>query len=187
MAEKESIWKKFLSKHWKMFAFFVVASILAISGAIYVFLWYVADAQAIGLVPETLGLWSIGYVVTFLIRLILWEVLFIIIPVFIFVVAIYYLWWKKLPDTERKEYKRKHLFGKKSQSRDGGTAISILINVFFIIKVYLDNNWNLAFAEWEFDYLIYSYLTALLWVAVIFGIPICLGIIWWINREMKKD
>ncbi len=41
----EKIWKKFLRKHWKMLVLFVGAAILAIAGAILVFLWFVGDAQ----------------------------------------------------------------------------------------------------------------------------------------------
>ena len=182
----EKIWKKFLRTHWKILVLFVVAAILAIAGAILVFLWFVGDAQVTSLVPATVGLWTIGYLVTFLLHLIFWEVLFIGIPVIITVAAIYFLWWKKIPDEERKEYRRRHLFGKRSRRTDGGGAISLLVNIVFIIKVYLDGNWNVPFATWTFDYLVYSYLWALIWILIIFGIPILLGGTWWIRREMKK-
>jgi len=182
----EKIWKKFLRKHWKMFVLFVVAALLVIAGAILVFLWFVGDAQVTSLVPATVGLWTLGYLVTFLLYLIFWEVLFIGIPVIITVAAIYFLWWKKISDEERKEYRRRHLFGKSSRRTDGGGAISLLVNIVFIIKVYLDGNWNVPFATWTFDYLVYSYLWALLWILIIFGIPILLGGTWWIRREMKK-
>ena len=182
----EKIWKKFLRKHWKMLVLFVVAAILAIAGAILVFLWFVGDAQVTSLVPATVGLWTIGYLVTFLLHLIFWEVLFIGIPVIITVVAIYFLWLKKIPDEERKEYRHEHLFGKRSRRTDGGGAISLLVNIVFIIKVYLDGNWNVPFTTWTFDYLVYSYLWALIWILIIFGIPILLGGTWWIRREMKK-
>ncbi len=38
-------WKKFLRKHWKAAAVFVVAAILALTGAIYVYLWFVGEAK----------------------------------------------------------------------------------------------------------------------------------------------
>ncbi|MDH5495115.1 MAG: hypothetical protein OEY24_05380, partial [Candidatus Bathyarchaeota archaeon] len=81
------IWKKFLRKHWNMLVLFVVGAILASIGAILVYLWFVGDAQSTGLVPTTLRLWTMGHLVTFLLRLILWEVLFIGIPVIIAAVA----------------------------------------------------------------------------------------------------
>ena len=183
----DEIWKKFLRKHWKMLVLFVIGAILASIGAILVYLWFVGDAQLTGLVPATLGLWTMGHLVTFLLHLILWEVLFIGVPVILAIVIIIFLWWKKLPDEERKEYRRGHLFsGTRSRRTNGGEGISLLVFIAFIIKVFIDGNWNVAFATWTFDYLVYSCLLVLIWVLIIFGIPIGLGGIWWIRREMKK-
>ena len=55
-----SDWKRFMGKHWRTVATFVVAAILAVGSAVYVFLWFVGDAQSTGLVPRTLGLWTMG-------------------------------------------------------------------------------------------------------------------------------
>jgi hypothetical protein len=183
----DKIWKKFLRKHWQMIVLFIVVAILAFIGAIYVYLWFVEEAQLTGLVPVTLGSWSMGHIITFLLHLIFWEVLYIGIPVIIAIAAIYFLWWKKLPDEERKEYKKKHLFGKRSRKTEGGEGITFLIFIAFCIKVYLDGNWNIAIATWKFDYLVYSYLWALIWILIIFGIPIAIGVTWWIRHEMKKE
>ena len=182
----DKIWTKFLRNHWKILVVFVIAAIVFIAGALVIFVWFMEDAQLTGLVPLTLDLWTMEYLVTFLLHLIFWEILFIIIPVIITIVAIYLLWWKRLPEEERKEYKSGHLFGKHSKKTDGGGAISLLINIGFIIKVYLDGNWDVAFATWKFDYLINTWLWALVWILIIFGIPILLGAIWWISNKMKK-
>jgi len=183
----DKVWKKFLSKHFKMFVLFIVGAILAAMCAIYVFLWFVEEAQVTDLVPETLDLWSMSYLVTFLLNLLFWEFVFIVIPVIIAVAAIYFLWWKKLPDAERQEYKDGHLFGKSSTRSDGGSAITFLINIAFIIKVYYDGNWEKPFADWTFDYLVYSYLWALIWILIIIGIPILIGGTWWIFSGMRKE
>ena len=182
----DKIWKKFLGKHFKMFVLFVVSAILAFMGVIFVFLWFVEDAQLTGLIPEALSLWTMGYFVTFLLHLIFWMILLIGIPTILAVAAIYFLWWKKLPDDERKEYREEHLFGKRSARKDGGEGITFLVNIAFVIKVYLDGNWDVPFATWKFDYLVYSYLTALIWVLLIFGIPIAIGGTWWLLYGMKK-
>jgi len=55
-----SDWKKFMGKHWRIVATFVVAAILAVASAVYVFLWFVGNAQSTGLVPRTLGLWTMA-------------------------------------------------------------------------------------------------------------------------------
>jgi hypothetical protein len=177
-----SDWKKFLRKHWNMVALFVVAVILAVVGAVYVFLWFVGDAQSTAMVPSTLGLWTMGNLVTFILHLIFWELLFIGVPAIIGAV-IGWQWWKRLPDEERQEY---HFFGKRSRTTSGGSGVSILFFIAFAIKVYVDGNWNVAISTWTLDYVVYSMLTILVWGLVIFGIPIAIGVIWWIRHEMKK-
>jgi len=176
-----------LRKHWKMVILFVIGAILALIGAILVFLRFVGDAQLTGLVPEMLGLWTMKHLVTFVLHLIFWEVLYIGIPVIIAIAIIFFLWWKRLPDEEREEYKRKNLFGTGSRSTSGGQGISLVIFIAFIIKVFRDGKWNVPIADWTFDYLVYSYLRALIWVVIIFGIPIAIGGIGWIFYKMKKN
>jgi hypothetical protein len=182
----KKIWKKFLSNHWKILIVFSIIAAILVIGAIYVYLWFVGEAQSTALVPTTLNLWSMGHIITFIIHLIFWELIFIGIPAAIVAAAAYGLWWKRIPEKERKEYKEKNLFGKRSKRTDGEGAISFLIFIFFCIKVYLDGNWNVAIASWEFDYLVYSCLWALIWVLVIFGIPMLIGGLLWLNHEMSK-
>ena len=189
MTETESkigskVWKEFLRKHWNMVVLFVVGAILLSIGAVLVCLWFVGHAQLTGLVPGTLDLWTMGNIVTFLLHVILWEVPLIGVAIALVVVA--WLWWKKLPDEEREEYERAHIFGTPSKKTSGGGAISLLVNIAFCIKVFTDGNWNVAFATWTFDYLVYSYLWALIWILIIFGIPMVLGGLLWIGYEMKK-
>ena len=188
MTETESendskVWKKFLRKHWNIVVLFVVGAILVAIGAILVYLWFVGDAQSTGLVPITLGLWTMGHLVAFILHLIFWEVLFIGVPAILAAVA-GWLWWRRLPDEEKKEY---HFFGTRSRATSGGGgAMSLLFWIAFAIKVFTDGKWNVAFATWTFDYLVHACITALIWILIILGIPVTLGIIWWINHEMKK-
>lgn len=183
----EKIWEIFVRKHWKMLAVFIIAAVIALICAVLVFIWFVGDAQATGLVPQTLNLWTMGYLVTFILHVLLWEIIFIGIPVIVFIALIYFLWWKKLPTEERNEYRKKHLFGKKSRRRDGSGAFTFLVNIGFVIKIYIDGNWNVPFASWTFNYLVYSYLWVIFWMAVIFGIPLTIGLIWWVFSKVKKN
>jgi len=176
-------WKKFLKKHWTMFALFVVAAILAAAGAIYVFLWFVGDAQSTGMIPSTLGQWTMDNIVTFILHTIFWELVIIGIPVIIAAVA-GWLWWRRLPNDEKKEY---HLFGKRSRTTSEGSGISLLFFIAFCIKVFIDDNWNVAIGTWTFDYVVDSMISILIWSVIIFGIPIAIGAIWWIRHEMKKE
>jgi len=176
-------WKKFLRKHLNMVALFIVAVILASVAAIYVFLWFVGNAQSTDMVPATLGLWTMRHLITFIIYAIFWELLLIGIPAVLAAVA-GWLWWRRLPSDEKKEY---HFFGRRSRATSGGGgAVSLLLFIAFCIKVYIDGNWNVAFAFWTLDYVVYSMLWILIWILVIFGIPAAIGVIWWIRHEMRK-
>ena len=175
-------WKQFLRKHWNVLGLFIVAVVLASVGAVYVFLWFVGDAQSTGLVPRTLGLWTMGNLVTFILYAIFWELLLIGVPAIVGAV-VGWLWWRNLPSEEKKEY---HFFGRRSRATRGGGGISLLFFIAFCIKVYVDGNWNVAIATWTFDYVVYSMLWILIWILVIFGIPAAIGVTWWIRHEMKK-
>lgn len=186
MTDNEKIWKKFLKNHWKMLAIIIVGAVLAFIGAIYVFIWFIGEAQVMGLAPMFLGLWSMGNIIAFLLHLIFWEAVYIGIPVSIAAVATYFIWWKKIPEKERKEYRRAHFFGKRSKRTDGGGAISFLIFIAFCILIYLDGNWNVAIGIWKFEYLTHTCLWAFIWVLIIFGIPMLIGGTWWLHHKMKK-
>jgi hypothetical protein len=180
--ESSSDWKKFIRRHWKIVAIFVAAGILALTGAVYVFLWFVGNAQSTLMIPSTLGLWTMNNVVTFILNAIFWELLFIGVPAIIGAVA-GWQWWKRLPDEERKEYQ---FSGKRSQTTRGEGGVSALFFIAFCIKVFIDGNWNVAIANWTLDYVVGSMISILIWSIIIFGIPATIGIPWWIHHEMNK-
>jgi hypothetical protein len=120
--EKNSNWKKFLKNHWNIAVIFLAAGILAIIAAVYVFLWFVANAQATGLVPPNLGMWTMGNLITFILHAIFWELLLIGIPIAI-AGTLGWQWWKRLPEEEKR-----NLSWKRSKSSNAGEAISPLLS-----------------------------------------------------------
>ncbi len=175
-------WRRFLKHHWNMLVFWVIAAVIVVVGAVLVYLWFVGDAQSTNMVPRILEDWTMAHMITFILHLIFWELLIIGIPVAVAAIA-GWLWWKQIPDEERKEYQ---FFGKGSRTESGGGGISFLFFVAFCIKVYIDGNWNVAIASWTLDYVVDSMITILVWGAIIFGIPaIIIGLIW-LSHEIKK-
>ena len=175
-------WKKFLRKHWGIVALFVVVGVLAIIGVFYVLLWFVKDAETTGLVPSTLALWTMANLVSFILYLVFWELVFIGLPVLI-VGLLGWTWWRRLPSKEKEEYEP---FGRGSRRGRAGGGLSALVFIGFLIKVYVDGYWNVAISTWTLDYVVGSVITVIVWMAVIFGIPATIVGLLWIRREMHK-
>jgi hypothetical protein len=177
-----SNWKWFMRKHWGVVGIFVVACALAFAFSVYVFLWFVSNAESTGLVPTSLGLWTMANLVSFILNLILWELVLVGIPVAVGALVAW-LWWRRLPLDERKDLH----FGRGSRTTGGSGGVSLFFFIAFCIKVYLDGKWNVAIGTWTLDYVVNSMVLILEWVVVVFGIPIAIGLVWWIRHEMKKS
>lgn len=189
----EERWKKFLKNHWKISLLIAGGLVIAVIGAIYVFLWRTTGPEAIAQYPPTLDLWTVGYIITLVLNVILWEFLIIGIPVIAAAIIIFLLWWNKLPAEEKQEYSgspKEKGTRKKIPARRGSGIFGFLVTITWLIIIYINGNWNVTFANWNYTYLIYSVLAAILWDLIIFGIPIAvlvgIYLIWWSRRELKK-
>lgn len=177
-----SDWKRFMRKHWRIVATIGVAGILVVAATIDVFLWFVGNAQSSGLVPGTLGLWTMANLVNFILYAIFWELLLVGIPVVVAVVVGWVL-WKRLPIGELRGYR---LFRKRSRTSRGGGGVSLFFFIAFCIKVYLDGNWNVPISTWTLDYVVGTMVLILEWTLIILGIPAAIAAIWWTRYKMKK-
>ena len=82
-----------MRRHWRVAAFLVFGAALVFAGSVYVFLWFVGNAESSGQVPITLGLWTTSHLVTFILYAVFWEPLPVGIPIVIAVVM-GWQWWK---------------------------------------------------------------------------------------------
>jgi len=174
-----SDWRIFMRRHMGAIAALVVAAALVIAWSAYIFWWFTGNAQSSGLVPGTLGLWTMGNLVSFILYAIFWELLLVGVPVIIGV-AVIWQWWRRLPDEERLTYR----FWR-SRSARGSGGVSFLIFIAFCLKVYLDGNWNVPISSFTLNYVVWSVITILEWAAVILGIPAAIALAWWLSREMR--
>jgi hypothetical protein len=175
-------WKKFLKNHWGMAVAAGAACALLMAGAVLVYLWFAKEAQLSGLVPASLGMWSMGNVVMFCLHLVFWELVLIGIPAAAGAVVAW-LWWKRLPEEERKAYR---FSDKSSKASRTGSGCSTLLFIAFCIKVYIDGNWNAPIGSYSLDYVVSSVVTILAWGLVIIGIPAAIGGIWYLRREISR-
>lgn len=173
-------WRGFLRRHWKMTLAIIGEAVVATVAAILVFLWVVADAQATGLVPAGLGAWTVGHVLTFLLSVVLWELLLVASWTIPIAAAAYFLWYRRLPGEERRA-----LEGGPRRSRSTGEngGISFFIAVVWFVLVWIDGKWNRAFQDWTFNDWVYSWVAAGLVVLVILGIPAVIFVLWSLSRE----
>ncbi|MGY5878756.1 MAG: hypothetical protein RTV31_00840 [Candidatus Thorarchaeota archaeon] len=171
--------KKFVRTHWRMMAVIAVFGTIAAAAGLYVALWFVASTQAVGFVPAAIGQWTIGYAINFILHLIFWELLLVGNWVLVIVAIIFTQWYNKLPEEERRE-------SSKGNSRKESNAFSFLVGLTWLIVIWLDGNWSLAFESWSVNYMVYSCLAALFWDLLIFGIPIALFFIWWIRKDTAE-
>ena len=173
-------WEKFVRRHWKMTLSLVGGIAVAAVATLLVFLWVVADAQATGLVPSGLGAWTVGYVLAFILKVILWELILVASWVIPIALAAYFLWYKRLADDERREYEGVPRRGR-SAGTDGG--ISFFIALVWFVIVWIDGRWNLAFQNWTINDWVYSWIVAGLVVLLIVGIPAIIYLVWALGRK----
>lgn len=179
MSVEESDWRSFVRRHWGATAMFALAAALVFVWGVYVFLWFVGDAQSSGMVPGTLGLWTMANLVTFVLYAVFWELL--LVGVLVAIVAVVgWQWWRRLDDEEWKGQ-----FGGRKRSASSG-GVSLLFFIGFCLKVFIDGKWNTPIATFTLNYVVGAMITILEWGVIIFGIPIAIGLIWWISLGMKK-
>ena len=170
--KKRESWTKFVKRHKEMTAFMVIGVAIAAVTTVLVFLSVVANAQAAGLVPMELGLWSVSYFITFVIHLLFWEAAFVASWLIPLSLIIYFAWYKELPEKERKEYEG----SKCRKSKDNG--FSFFIGLIWLVIVWVGGKWDLAFQAWTFNDWIFTWLSAGLWALLIVGIPGTMYVIW---------
>ena len=176
----DSEWRSFLRKHWQAVGLFVLGAALAFAWAVYVFVWFADNAQSSNLVPGTLGLWTMGNLVSFIVYAILWGLLLVGVPVAI-AGFLGWQWWKKQPEAEKMDY---HFGGRKRATGGGGGSLFFFIA--FCIKVYADGKWNIPISTFTLDYVVGSIVTILVLVAIVVGIGAAIGLAWWTRHEMKR-
>lgn len=172
-------WKAFVRRHWKLVLAAVGGIAAAAAAALAVFLWVVANTQASGLVPSGLGDWTTGSLVTFLLNVILWELLLVATWVVPIAAASFFLWYKKLPAEERQELEGRP---RRGRAAGGGGGISFFVGLVWLVIVWTDGRWNLAFKDWTFNQLVDSWIAAGLVVLLIAGVPGLLYLAWVLRK-----
>ena len=168
-------WKAFVRRHWRLVLAAVGGIAAAGAAALAVFLWVVATTQANGLVPSGLRDWTAGSLVTFVLNLVLWELLLVASWVVPIAAASFFLWYKKLPAEERRELEGAP---RRARRTGGGGGVSFFVWLVWLVIVWTDGRWNLALKDWTFNQLVESWIAAGLVVLLFVGVPALVYLVW---------
>lgn len=173
----ETAGRKFLQKYWKMTTVFAALAIAAVVEAVLVLLWVVADMQSLGLIPTTLGLWSVGYIITFILHLLFWEIVLVGLWVLVAAAVVYLKWYSNLPEEDK--------FPKRERGRrEQGDAFGFFVGITWLIIIWVTGRWDVTFNAWTVNDWVFTWLWAVFWDLLIIGIPMLLYFIYWIRKEV---
>ena len=165
----EDFWSNFIKRHWKAFIIFVIGCIAALAGVIMVLFWFMETSSIGAMGTATIGEWSVAWIWLFLLYLIFWEVVIVGIPVAIAFGVGWYLFWKRLSDTEKIEFKERDKKKHHGSSVSGG--FSFVMFIAFSLYLYLIGEINTPLGDHPYSYWVYTFFTALGWLLLIAGIP----------------
>ena len=172
MEEKEKcsngeFWKQQIKKHWKIFTVSIIGGIFAIVVTLLVLFWFI-DTSLIGAMgTATIGEWTLAWIWEFFIFLMLWELLYVGLPVVVVFGVGLYLWWKRLPSEEKMEFKGR--WRGRGTAEGGGFSFGMFIA--YSIYMYITGDFYTPFGDFAYSYWVYAWFHTLAWLFVIFGIP----------------
>jgi hypothetical protein len=156
---------------------FAALAIAAVAEAVLVLLWVVADMQSLGLIPATLGLWSVGNIITFILHLLFWEIVLVGLWVLVAAAVVYLKWYSNLPEEDK--------FPKRERGRrEQGGAFGFVVGITWLIIIWFTGRWDLTFNVWTVNDWVFTWLWAMFWDLLIIGIPVLLYFIYWIRKEL---
>ena len=163
-------WKQKIKKHWKIFAASIIGGAVAIAVSLLVLFWFI-DTSTIGAMgTASIGEWTLAWIWEFFINLILWELLYVGLPVAVVFGVGLYLWWKRLPAEDKAEFKGR--WRGKGTAEGGGFSFGMFIA--YSIYMYINGDFYTPFGDFAYSYWVYAWFHTLAWLLVIIGIPVAI-------------
>jgi len=172
---EEQYWKKKIKEHMPLFIIIIIAAVVAFIGALVVIIWFIETSPIGAQGTALIGDWSLDWIVGFYILIILFELLFVGIPAGLFFGVGGYIWWKRLPEEEKAEYKAREKKNKHRKRNAGGSGGgSFLMFIAYCIYMGIQGSYYAPFSSQPYSYWVYGMFYTLMWMFIIFGIPICI-------------
>jgi len=171
----EQYWKKKIKEHMPLFIVIIIAGVCAFIGALVVIIWFIETSPIGAQGTALIGDWSLDWIVGFYILIILWELLFVGIPTGLFFGVGGYIWWNRLPDEEKAEFKAREKKNKhRKRNAGGGGGGGFLMFIAYCIYMGVQGSYYAPFSSQPYSYWVYGMFYTLMWMFIIFGIPICI-------------
>ena len=171
---EEQYWKKKIKEHMLLFIVVIIAAAVAFIGALLVIIWFIETSPIGAQGTALIGDWSLDWIVGFYILIILWELLFVGLPAGLFFGVGGYIWWSRLSDEEKTEYKAREKKNKhRKRNAGGGGGGSFLMFIAYCIYMGVQGNYYAPFSSQPYSYWIYGMFYTLMWMFIIIGIPVC--------------
>lgn len=176
MSENEEVsdktfWKGWVRKHKNTLIAMIIGGICAFIGILLVLIWVIEANPFVDPRTGTFNSWTLNYVVGFIILIIIWELLFVGVPAGLFFGVGGYLYWSKLPEEEKQEYKEREKKEKQHRKEKvgGGGGFPLFMFIAYCIYIAVDGNYNTQFGLKPYTYWLYSYMLAFMWISIVFG------------------
>ena len=171
----EQFWKKKIKEHMPLFILMIIAGACVFTGALLVIIWFIESSPIGNYGDALIGAWSLNWIVGFYILIILWELLFVGLPAGLFFGVGGYIWWNRLPDEEKQEFKAREKKNKHRKRNAGGSGGGgFLMFIAYCIYMGGQGNYYAPFSSQPYSYWVYGMFYTLLWIFIIIGIPVCI-------------
>jgi hypothetical protein len=194
---EDEYWKKLLKEDWFRLLPFLLVIIAAFFSGIYVFLWHNEIGLGFGSFwTYTFNDWSFGLLAVYIVMLIVRELLLVGLPTLGVLGLIFIIIWFTLAPEKREEFKvmskkeeekekKRRFEGRGKKAGAGGGGFGGLTTVVFLIIMAVNGKWDAPFGTMDLQYFVATYLWAMLWVAVVCGIPALIVGIYFFRRWLK--
>ncbi len=171
----ELYWKKTIKNHLTAFIVVIIAGAIAFIGALLVVIWFIETSPIGAQGTALIGAWNLDWIVGFYILIILFELLFVGIPAGLFFGVGGYIWWSRLPDEEKAEFKareKKNKHRKRNAGGSGGGGLFMFIAYCIYISLSSNGiNYYAPFSSQPYSYWVYGMFYTLMWIFIIIGVP----------------
>ena len=183
-----------MKKYWYLLVLVIIGLVGAFIGFILVILTFIDNTGTPPIATWTFNQFSVGAVVLIAILLILWMLLLVVLPTAgYFGIIAGVSWWKILSSDEKStlkiwmkhEDKKEHR--KKRMKRSGGSGgFGFITMLAFLIIVFINGNWWVHFENLPFSYFVITYLTGIIWIAIIAAIVGTILLILFLLGKLEK-